>query len=103
MTTTSPRQSPFLTTAEVAERLRCSVRSIHERTRMRQIPFRRFSGSRRCLFLVEELEAWERGDDLEVNELPGGGCVVRPVESYSTRSRAERTAANGSLETAEGD
>jgi hypothetical protein len=28
--------------------------------------------------LVEELEAWENGAELEVVELPRGGRVVRP-------------------------
>jgi excisionase family DNA binding protein len=79
---TSPRDStpsPFLVTEEVAARLRCSVRTIHELTRARAIPHRKLPGARRCLFKQDELLAWEDGTDLEVLEPPGGGRVVRPV------------------------
>ena len=72
------RASPFLTAEEVAERLRCSLRSIHELVRTRRIPHRRLPGSRRCLFRTDELEVWENGAPLEVIESPGGGRVVRP-------------------------
>lgn len=70
--------SPYLLVADVAARLRCSTRSVHELTRLREIPHRRLPGSRRCLFLVEELEAWEGGAPLEVVEMARGGRVVRP-------------------------
>lgn len=70
--------SPYLLVEDVAERLRCSTRSVHELTRLREIPHRRLPGSRRCLFLVEELEAWEAGAPLEVVEMARGGRVVRP-------------------------
>jgi excisionase family DNA binding protein len=70
--------SPYLVAEEVAERLRCSLRTIHELTRLRQIPHRRLPGSRRCLFLPVELEAWENGAALETVELRQGGRVVRP-------------------------
>jgi excisionase family DNA binding protein len=73
--------SPFLFVEEVAARLRCSRRTVHELTRLREIPHRRLSGSRRCLFRVEELEAWENGADLELVELAGGGRVVRPAQT----------------------
>jgi hypothetical protein len=43
-------QSPFLITSDVAARLRCSVRTIREMTRLGVIPHRRLPGSRRCLF-----------------------------------------------------
>ena len=72
--------SPFLLVEEVAERLRRSVRSIHELTRLGEIPHRKLPGSRRCLFLEAELEKWEDGARLEVVELPRGGRVVRPIE-----------------------
>jgi excisionase family DNA binding protein len=70
--------SPYLLVEDVAERLHCSKRSVHELTRRREIPHRRLPASRRCLFLLEELEAWEAGAPLEVLELPRGGRVVRP-------------------------
>ena len=81
---TAPRASTpssFLVTEEVAARLRCSVRTIHELTRAKAIPHRKLPGARRCLFREDELLAWEEGTDLEVLELPDGGRVVRPVPS----------------------
>jgi excisionase family DNA binding protein len=71
--------SPFLITPEAAARLRSSVRTVHELTRLGLIPHRRLPGSRRCLFRKEELEAWEAGAILEKIELEPSGRVVRPV------------------------
>lgn len=70
--------SPYLLVEDVAERLRCSTRTVHELTRTNAIPHRRLSGSRRCLFRADELEAWENGSALQVTDLPHGGRVVRP-------------------------
>jgi excisionase family DNA binding protein len=72
----SEARSPYLLVEEVAERLRCSTRTIHELTRTNAIPHRRLAGSRRCLFRVDELEAWENGSSLEVRDLPRGGRIV---------------------------
>jgi hypothetical protein len=69
--------SPYLLSAEVAARYRLSLRSVHEMTRRRRIPFRRLAGSRRCLFHLDDLRAWENGAPLEVVEL-AGGLLVRP-------------------------
>ena len=41
---------PYLLVEDVAERLRCSTRTVHELTRTNAIPHRRLPGSRRCLF-----------------------------------------------------
>jgi excisionase family DNA binding protein len=71
--------SPYLLVEEVAQRLRCSIRSVHELTRTLAIPHRRLPGSRRCLFRLDELEAWEAGAGLEVVLTGRGGRVVRPV------------------------
>jgi hypothetical protein len=79
-------ESPFLLVADVAERYSASTRWVLERTRLRTIPHRRLPGSRRCLFLVEELRAWETGAALEVVELADGGRLVRP------KGRSGRTA-----------
>jgi excisionase family DNA binding protein len=54
-------RSPFLVVEEVAERLRCSRRAVHELTRTCRIPHRRIAGTRRCLFLELELVEWEAG------------------------------------------
>lgn len=67
--------SPYLTTERVANRLRCSVRSIHELTRLHRIPRRRLPCPQRCLFLDSDLEA---GAELEATALSRGGRVVIP-------------------------
>jgi hypothetical protein len=73
-------RSPYLLVEDVAARYGVSVRWVHERTRSvePQIPHRRLPGARRCLFLEAELEAWEAGAGLELQELAGGGRIVRP-------------------------
>ena len=69
--------SPYLLVEDVAARLRCSRRTVHELTRTNAIPHRRLPGGRRCLFREDELDAWEDGAPLEVVEL-ARGRVVRP-------------------------
>jgi excisionase family DNA binding protein len=71
----------YLLVEDVAERLHCSTRTVHELTRTNAIPHRRPPGTRRCLFREEELEAWESGSPLEVTELPHGGRLVVPRRS----------------------
>ena len=71
--------SPFLTADEVAARLRCSLRTVHELARRNDIPLRRLPGSRRLLFAAEHLTQWEDGAALETVQLSRGGRVVRPV------------------------
>ena len=90
-----PTASPFLITPEVATRLRCSVRTVHELTRHGLIPHRRLPGSRRCLIREEELEAWERGAPLETVALERGDRFVRPITapSETQQARREETAA----------
>jgi len=78
-----PEPSPtdvatYLVVEDVAERLRCSIRSIHELTRSMAIPHRRMPGMRRCLFRADELEAWENGSPLKVIPMPRGGRAVVP-------------------------
>ena len=77
----APPLSPYLLVEDVARRLRCSCRTIHELTRTCAIPHRRLPGGRRCLFREDELEAWEGGAQLEVVELARGGRVVRPKDA----------------------
>src|SRR3954471_10997578 len=69
---------PFLTVEDIAELLHCSRRSVHELTRTGRIPHRRIEGTRRCLFVPDELDAWLDGAELKVLETPRGGRVVRP-------------------------
>jgi excisionase family DNA binding protein len=73
--------SPYLTVEDVAVRLRCSIRTVHELTRTGRIPHRRLPGSRRCLFLSNELERWEAGAALELRNLVHGGRVVSPKDN----------------------
>jgi excisionase family DNA binding protein len=70
--------SPYLFVEDVARLLGCSTRTVHERTRLGEIPHRRPPGARRCLFLPDELRAWLDGAELEVVELDRGGRVVKP-------------------------
>lgn len=48
----------FLTVEDVAERLRCSRRTVHELTRTDAIPCVRLPGVRRVLFDEDELVEW---------------------------------------------
>jgi len=70
--------SPYLLVEDVAELLGCSVRTVHERARLAEIPHRKPPGARRLLFLELELRAWLDGCDLETQTLPRGGRVVKP-------------------------
>ena len=69
----------FLLVAEVAERYRTSVRSIHGRTRLDRMPHLRRVGFRHLLFKVADLDAWDAGAPLEAIDLPDGSHLVRPV------------------------
>lgn len=77
---TRQTHASYLVTAEVAELLRCSVRTVHELTRRRAIPHRRVPGTRRCLFVESELREWLNGAELDVRELPARVRVVRVAE-----------------------
>lgn len=72
--------SSYLTVEDVAAWLRMSKRSVHERTRLGLIPHRRIAGTRRCLFLEDELKAWLDGAPLTTVHGAGGTRVVRPLE-----------------------
>jgi excisionase family DNA binding protein len=75
---TSAVAARFLVAEEVAELLRRSTRSVHELTRTGAIPHRRLAGTRRLLFVTEEIEAWINGAELERVDTADGGRVVRP-------------------------
>jgi hypothetical protein len=75
--------SPYLTVEQVAERERCSTRTVHERARLYQIPHLRRAGARRLLFRLDWLELYDQGVELEVIHLddPLGespGRIVKP-------------------------
>jgi hypothetical protein len=82
--------SPYLITPEVAARLRCSVRTVHELTRLGRIPHRRLPRSLRCLFLENELTAWESGAALEAFELAERGRLCVRPRRLSTRAIRRR-------------
>jgi excisionase family DNA binding protein len=71
----------YLTVEEAAEVVKCSVRTIHEHARRAQIPHRRIGGTRRLLFVEDELHAWVDGAELELVRTPNGGRVVRVKEA----------------------
>lgn len=70
--------TPYLKVEDVAELLGCSIRTVHERARLGEIPHRRPPAARRLLFLATEIAAWLDGAELERFELARGGRVVRP-------------------------
>ena len=76
---TESAPSRFLTADEVAARLRCSLRTVHELARRNEIPLRRLPGCRRLLFVTDHLAQWEDGTPLEIVPLSRGGRVVRPI------------------------
>jgi excisionase family DNA binding protein len=82
--------SPFLLTEDVAERLRCSVRTVHEMTRSDAIPYFKRGGGRRCLFRLDQLEQWEQGAALEVVEPGRGGKVVSRLVKRALEARDDQ-------------
>jgi hypothetical protein len=63
---------------QAADFLGCSVRTMHERARLGQVPHRRPAHTRRLLFFTSELLEHLDGAELERRDLPGGGRIVRP-------------------------
>jgi hypothetical protein len=73
------RRPAYLTAEQAAELLNCTVRSLHGRTAVDRLPYRKLGGMRRLLFLEDELRAYvETGCELEVVETADGGKIVRP-------------------------
>lgn len=70
--------SSHLHVEKVAEHLGCSVRTVHELTRRHRIPHWKKSDLRRVYYPVPWLRDWENGAELETQELPDGGRIVRP-------------------------
>lgn len=73
----------LLTSEEAARYLRCSVRTLGSLATSGRVPHRRPSGTRRCLYDPAELDLYLDGCQLETKTLPGGGRVVRPIETAS--------------------
>jgi hypothetical protein len=74
-------RTQFLTIEEAAELLRLSPRAIHERTRPgnRSIPMRKMRGTRKLLFVRDELIAYMDGAELETIEKRDGSIIVKPL------------------------
>ena len=72
-------RSPYMTMEEAAQHCRVTPRTMGELARLGRVPHRKAPGSRRCLFLAHEIDAWMSGAGLEVRELPEGGRVVKVV------------------------
>jgi hypothetical protein len=58
-----------------------SPRSIGELVSKRAIPHLRHGGTRRVLFVPAELDAWDKGAELEELKLANGSRRVRPKET----------------------
>jgi len=71
--------SSYLRTEGVAERLGLTVETVRDYARTGAIPHLKRPGSRRLLFRLDELEAWERGAELATEHLARGGRRVKPV------------------------
>jgi hypothetical protein len=52
---------------------------IRELCRTHRFPHRKMPATKRLLFSLADLEAWENGAPLELVRLPDGGRIVRPV------------------------
>jgi hypothetical protein len=68
----------YVTVEQAADIVGIGVRRLRERAALGQVPHRRISGTRRLLFLPDELAAWADGAELETIRTAGGGRVVRP-------------------------
>jgi excisionase family DNA binding protein len=64
---------------DVAELLGCSPDTVYRMTAAGTIPHRRIGGTRRLLFIEDELRRWVDGAELEIVRAPNGGRIVRPV------------------------
>jgi excisionase family DNA binding protein len=71
--------SRYLLVEDVAELLGMSKDTVYRLTARDAIPCRRIRGTRRILFVPDELDAWINGAELVVERAAHGGVVVRPV------------------------
>ena len=78
-------RNKLLTTEEIAEHLRLSVRSIHGLTASHAIPHRRIG--RKCLFRLDEIESWLDGALLETIVSPRGR-IVKPISTPAAQKAA---------------
>jgi excisionase family DNA binding protein len=68
--------SHYLTVEQAAERLHLSRWTIRDKARRQQLPHRKPPGTRRLLFSVADLEAFEDGAELEYRKWGRDGRIV---------------------------
>jgi predicted DNA-binding transcriptional regulator AlpA len=69
----------YLGVQDIAEMLSMSPWSVYDKARTGRLPHRKPPGSRKLLFLEDEVRAWVDGAELEVFSTAGGGRVCRPI------------------------
>lgn len=71
----------YLSVPDVVERYggTLSIWSVYEGARNCTLPHRKRPGTKTLLFIEEELDAFDDGAELEVQRLPRGGRVVKPI------------------------
>jgi excisionase family DNA binding protein len=68
-----------LTVEQVAERLHLSVWTVRDKARRRQLPHRKPPGTRRLIFPLTDIEAYEDGcADFEFRRWGSDGRIVAP-------------------------
>lgn len=80
--------TPYIVIEDVAERYHRSTRAIQDLVAKRAVPHLRHGGTRRVLFVPEELDAWDLGSELEVVDLPNGGRRVKPRPPSKEKDRS---------------
>jgi excisionase family DNA binding protein len=70
--------SPLLTVEQVAERLHLSAWTVRDKARRRELPHRKAPRSRRLMFPLGDLEAFEDGAELEYRKWGRDGRIVAP-------------------------
>ena len=73
----------FLLVDDAAAMIGVSKDVIYRMTAQGRCPHRRIGGTRRLLFLEDELRAWIDGAELETVETPNRGRIVRPIGGAS--------------------
>ncbi len=71
----------FLLSEDVAVLLGLSRKTVQEQMARCLIPHRKMPGTRRCLVIRKDFDAWLAGAELETVPLARGGRIVRPKGS----------------------
>jgi excisionase family DNA binding protein len=84
-------REPLLVAEEVAALLLCSLRTVYELTRKREIPHFKPLVSRRCLLRPEELEAGESRAEIEI---PSCDAADKSLAPYARRALSSASTAS---------